>query len=119
MSVRLLAAMVMATGCSRAPAPVCPTPATTGPTDAEAATEPERETEDEEAVAGAMSVDGLFACSIPRGDLEVTMREHFTAKDLVLSYMSITCTNVLLPIAAAARRDRSAAIPGGRWHHAR
>lgn len=108
MDVRLLAAIAAAAGCSRAPAPACPTPTSSTATATATAPGPTDAEEPDDDLAGAMSVDGLFACSRPRGDLEVTMRAGFTAKDLVLSYMSITCANVVLPIELADRSHKGA-----------
>jgi hypothetical protein len=50
-----------------------------------------------------MSPDGLFACSRPRGELVLTLRDNFTAKDLAITYIGVTCANVILPVELADR----------------
>lgn len=113
MNVRFLALIVALAGCRQTPSPVCPTGGSTGPTESETAVdtqatvETKTETETDPDVASTTSVDGLFACSRPRGELEITMREGFTAKDLVIAYIGITCANVLLPIELADRSRKT------------
>lgn len=97
MRVHVLPAIALTVGCSQTPAPVCPTPAAQPIVATEPAPEPELEP------ASEMSPDGLYACKRPSGDLTLTLREGFTAKDLVLTYMSVTCANVLLPVELADR----------------
>ncbi|HUQ01430.1 MAG TPA: hypothetical protein VM261_02995 [Kofleriaceae bacterium] len=94
-----LPAIAVAAGCGRTPPPACPTPvAQPTSTDVQASDDvadpPAGETS---------SPDGLFACSHPRGDVVLTMRENFTAKDLVVAYIGVTCANVILPVELADR----------------
>src|SRR5205085_3308991 len=42
-------------------------------------------------------------CSRPGGDLEVTMREGYTARDLATAYIGVSCANVILPVELADR----------------
>lgn len=109
MKARFLASFAVAAGCSQTPAPVCPTPTTASVATAEAESDVERgDGSDAELEASAtMSADGLYACARPRGDVEVTLREGFTAKDLVVSYIGVTCANVLLPVELADRSHKA------------
>src|SRR5688572_11125870 len=104
MRVSLVAACLSVTaGCGRTPPPECPTPVAAPE---EVVVEPE-----EDDAPGAMWPDGLYACSRPRVDLVLTLREGFTAKDLVIAYLGVTCANVLLPV-ELADRSRKAGFEG-------
>lgn len=89
-------------GCSQTPPPACPTPVAVTETDPDP--DPDSVTDpDSEETPGTSSADGLYVCSIPHGPIELTMKEHFTARDLVVAYMGISCRQVLLPIELADR----------------
>jgi hypothetical protein len=105
MRVRVLFAISLTAGCSQTPAPVCPSPAAVAELDA-VTDELAADTEPLEP-ASETSPDGLYACKRPTGDVVLTLRESFTAKDLVLAYMGVTCAHVLLPVELADRTRKT------------
>lgn len=104
-SYALALALALATSgaCSQTPAPACPTPAAV--VEAPRA-EPDEVTPDDaaaDAAARMTSPDGLYACARPTGEVQLVMRPGFTAKDLVVAYLGITCAHVILPVELADR----------------
>ncbi len=96
--------VALALGACRQPrAPVCPTPA---PVVEAPRAEPDEVASDDGAPgddARMTSPDGLYACVRPTGEVQLTLRPGFTAKDLVVAYLGITCANVILPVELAER----------------
>lgn len=107
MRVRLVGVALLAVACGPRPAPDTPTPvAEVEPAtdeDDDAAAEPVDDFETE-----TMSTDGLYQCSRPRGDLTLTMRADFTARDLAVAFIGVTCANVIIPQELAERVHKGA-----------
>ena len=101
---------VVLVGCSQTPPPACPIPVAVSDLDPDLDPDLDLDPDpdpDPDPDAATVSADGLYSCRVPSGAFDLTIKERFTARDLVVAYMSVTCRRVLLPIELADRAHKT------------
>jgi hypothetical protein len=99
---------VAATGCAHSPPPTAQPPAAAAPGAAPEDHDEDGTGGDGPAPAAQVSADGLYSCHPARGDVELSLRAGFTARDLAIAYIGLTCHNVVLPVELAGHTHREA-----------